>query len=194
MWSLFITDFRSKHNMTQEQAALMLGVEPRTIRRWEAGFEPSSSVRQRLMPILVPHAAHRMANDMQSLLELSSEYIMILDEDFNIIANSKSHQRFMFETYKIQSIIGLCWMKWIPSAYRDWIEQSGKTTGLYKSGFVSRRTPYAAKANLNRGRGETCGINDHTLLRVDGSKIHLTVTKELPRNIVTALTENLTYV
>jgi transcriptional regulator with XRE-family HTH domain len=194
MWSHWIRTFRETHALTQEGAAAMLGVDPRTVRRWEAGQEPTKAARERLSAKLAPSPAHLMGDFLVELLKTSSDYIMLLDSDLNVLANSRSHQRFMQEHHGIHDLIGVSWRKYVPRSYAEWLEVRGGTRGMLEDFFVSRRVPYIYTPKADSDKKPSAGFADHTLMRLASGPVHMTVTRELPRDVVTAIAEDVTLI
>ena len=116
MWHAWVKAYRDRHGLTHEQAAAMLGIEARTIRRWETGAsQPSLNLRSRLSQILVPSPAHQFGAAMKALLELSSNFIMLFDEDLRVVAQSQSHAAHMHQQYSLESMAGQDWRKYMPA-------------------------------------------------------------------------------
>jgi transcriptional regulator with XRE-family HTH domain len=194
MWSSWTRNFRATHSLTQEDAAAMLGVDPRTVRRWEAGQEPTKAARERLSAMLAPSPAHLMGDFLVELLKTSTDYIMLLDIDLRVIANSQSHQRFMQQHHRIDDIIGVSWLKYVPRSYAEWLDTQGQTRGMLADGFVSRRVPYIYTPKSGSDKRASAGFADHTLLRLAYGAVHMTVTRELPRDVVLSIGEDVTLI
>jgi transcriptional regulator with XRE-family HTH domain len=121
MWHVWVKTYRDRHGMSQEAAAAMLGVDARTVRRWESEeVVPRPETIDRLRDILIPSPAHQMGDMLKSLLELSSDYIILLDANYKVVANSRSHQEFMWQHHQVQSVIGINWQAWQPAFYTQW--------------------------------------------------------------------------
>jgi transcriptional regulator with XRE-family HTH domain len=194
MWSNWTRTFRAAHSLTQEGAAAMLGVDPRTVRRWEAGQEPTKAARERLSAMLAPSPAHLMGDFLVELLKTSTDYIMLLDNDLRVIANSQSHKRFMQLHHGIDDAVGLSWQKYVPKTYAEWLETRGSTRGMLEDGFVSRRVPYIYTPKVGSEKRPSAGFADHTLLRLASGPVHMTVTRELPREMVSSIGEDVTLI
>jgi transcriptional regulator with XRE-family HTH domain len=192
MWANWTKAFRVKHQLTQEGVADMLGVDPRTVRRWEAGQQPTKEARGRLESLIAPSPAHLMGDFLPVLLETSPDYIMLLDPEFKVLATSASHRRFMTAHHGIADVVGLSWRRFVPHTYNDWIDSNGGTAGMLRNGFVSRRNPYSYTPKPGSGKQPSHGIADHTLLRLATGLVHMTVTKQLPQETIATLDEDVT--
>jgi transcriptional regulator with XRE-family HTH domain len=96
MWHVWVKAYRERNELTQEAASVMLGVDPRTVRRWEAGqVTPTAQVRKRLSQLIVPSPAHELGAQLKPLLELSSDFILLFDQDLHVVAQSASHAAHM---------------------------------------------------------------------------------------------------
>jgi transcriptional regulator with XRE-family HTH domain len=193
MWHVWVKTFRDRHGMSQEAAAEMLGVDARTVRRWEAEVvTPRPETVARLRDLLIPSPAHQMGTMLKSLLELSSDYIILLDARFKVVANSQAHQDFMWQHHKVQSIVGLDWQKWQPAHYTKWLIEQGGTKGLAEQGCVSRRNPYIYDPLPSKNKSGQAGINDHSLMRLPDGLVHLSVTRRLQREDVEGMSDEVT--
>jgi hypothetical protein len=172
----------------------MLFVDTRTVRRWEAGQEPTRAARERLSATLAPSPAHLMGDFLVELLKTSPDYIMLLDSDLRVVANSQSHKRFMQQHHNVDDIVGLSWQKYVPRSYAEWLEARGGTRGMLEDGFVSRRSPYIYTPKVGSEKLPSAGYADHTLLRLASGPVHLTVTRELPRDVVASIGEDVTLI
>jgi transcriptional regulator with XRE-family HTH domain len=186
MWSNWTRNFRATHSLTQEDAAAMLGVDPRTVRRWE----PARAARERLSGIPAPSSAHLMGAFLVESLKTTTGCIMLLDSDLRVIANSNSHRRFMREHHGVDDLIGKSWRSYVPRSYTEWLEVRGQTRGMLEDGFVSRRVPYNYTPKAGSEKRGSSGFADHTLMRLASGPVHLTVTWELPRDVVCAIGED----
>jgi transcriptional regulator with XRE-family HTH domain len=194
MWANWTKTFRETHALTQEAAAAMLGVDARTVRRWEAGQEPTKAARERLGAMLAPSPAHLMGDFLVELLKTSSDYIMVLGHDLNVLANSQSHQRFMKQHHGVDNVIGVSWQKYVPRSYAEWLDSRGGTRGMLEDGFVSRRVPYIYTPKAGSNKQASAGFADHTLMRLASGPVHMTVTRELPRDVVLSIAEDVTLI
>jgi transcriptional regulator with XRE-family HTH domain len=194
MWHVWVKAYRVRNELTQEQAATMLGVDPRTVRHWEAGaVEPSAAVRQRLSQILVPSPAHALGAQLRTLLEMSSDFIMLFDENLHVVAQSASHARHMYRQYGMASMVGQDWRRYMPAAFDAYVTDMGGPRGMVSNGFVSIRASFVRQPGEKGGAAASAGVSDHTLLRLADGVAHISITKSLHPEDVSAEPATITF-
>jgi DNA-binding XRE family transcriptional regulator len=174
MWSQWTKAFRDKHGMTQEDAAAMLGVDSRTVRRWEAGVTPLKKHRDALEKFLMPSVAHRMGEQFRVLMESSVHPMILMDKDFTVIAQSKSHLAHRHRTYGRADITGESYLKFAAPNAVAYVESRGGPQG-YVSDFVSSRLFFSVQKDS--GSLLSCGTGDLTVLRLLEGTVILSVIK-----------------
>lgn len=178
MWHKWIKEYRAEHSLTQERAATILGVEPRTIQRWEAGtHQPTEAQKTRLRHIVIPSPAHMLGPQLKGLMELSSDFIVLYDRDFRVVAHSLSHKRHCFLQYGRADFEGEDWRKWMPPATEQFVAREGGGRGMIDKGYVSLRSAFYRPAGVMGNALETSGHIDHSVLRVEEGTCHLTITR-----------------
>ncbi len=180
MWHVWVRAYRERNELTQEAASVMLGVDVRTIRRWEAGAaQPTATARKRLSQVLVPSPAHELGAQLKTLLEMSSDFIMLFDQDLHVVAQSTSHALHMHRQYGMASMVGQDWRRYMPAAFDATVADMGGPRGMIKNGFVSIRASFVRQAGEKGGAVTSGGLSDHSLLRLDGGVAHISITKSL---------------
>jgi transcriptional regulator with XRE-family HTH domain len=178
MWHVWVKAFRDRNDLTQDQAADMLGVDARTIRRWEAGTaEPTLATRTRLAHHIVPSPAHQLGEQLKSLLDLTSDFIMLFDQDLTVVAQSKSHQAHMALQYGHGDMVGKDWRRYMPATFDKFLADLGGPRGMVTNGFVSIRSGFLRQAGEKGGAIASAGLSDHTLLRLPEGIAHISVTR-----------------
>ena len=156
--------------------AHVLGVDVRTIRRWEAGSTPSSTHVKKFQDILLPAPDHRLANNIKPLLEITSDIMIAFDQDYRVIGQSRAHRALMHQLWGEDDLRGVMWMesRYVSERVREGVmKEFGGGRKMFADGLVSVRMPFLHEADghvINGGR------IDATFLRLAEGNISLSVT------------------
>ncbi len=86
-WARAIRDYRSVNRLTQEEFAAQLGVEPRSLRRWETGDSvPARDKSRQLAELLSPFAP--IMEIIADLVRLSSGNAVMMTTDLTVLSIS----------------------------------------------------------------------------------------------------------
>jgi transcriptional regulator with XRE-family HTH domain len=95
-WSERIRNYRRNSRLSQEALAELFGVDVRSVRRWEAGTSrPRDDVRAKLLRAPVPAVAQTTIDGLARIISTSSEFTVLLDDKFQVIASSASYDARM---------------------------------------------------------------------------------------------------
>jgi DNA-binding XRE family transcriptional regulator len=180
-WSLRIRSYRSRSGLTQEALADLFDVEPRTIRRWEAGtYRPPLEIRRRLMRTRVPLVARADTSTLLRLVERSSEGIMLLDDDLTILAMSPRERTWFMRQYGRDGI-NTSWEPCMPTFFRSLLEAQGGWRTLRHCGLSSLTSDFQMPRGDTGNAADHIGRVQYTILRLaDGTRIHTSLSSTLP--------------
>jgi transcriptional regulator with XRE-family HTH domain len=175
-WSLRIRSYRRRTGLTQEALAELFMVEPRTIRRWEAGHsQPPAKIRQRLTKTSVPAISRPEISVLREMVETSSQGITLLNDDLIVLAMS-SRDRQWFTSNFGQVPLQASIEHFIPPTVRDLVEPHGGWRRAIDAGLSSMMADFQIP-----GLASFAGRMQWTVLRLgDGARIHTCVSKTLP--------------
>jgi transcriptional regulator with XRE-family HTH domain len=182
-WSKRVRNYRRGSNLTQEQLATIFGVETRTVQRWEAGASrPTDRIQRELVRAPVPPIVWPTVRGLMSLVETSSEYVLLLDEKLRVLANSKSHKIRMMSQFGTD-VVGHEWTKYMPQVFADMIEREGGRDAIYRRGYSSLTADYHRQINESSGnKFEAWGRAAQSVLRLDGGiRIELCMARDIPK-------------
>jgi transcriptional regulator with XRE-family HTH domain len=179
-WAERVRKYRRRAGLTQEQLADLFLVEPRTIRRWEAGqTRPPLEVRQRLHRNAVPVLQRPEVAALTSLVTSSGEGMMLLDERLNVLAAS-ARDRAWFQSQIGRDPVGLSLEPFLPVAIRDLLGQYGGWEKAVQAGLASFATDFAMQRREIGNSSDFVGRMQHTILRMgDGVRLHLSRSRTL---------------
>jgi transcriptional regulator with XRE-family HTH domain len=99
-WAQRVRDYRAKSGLTQEALAALFGVDPRSVRRWEAGdVRPALVVRNRLLRSPVAIVKHPTTEAIAQLIAASSGFSCLLTTSRAVIASSPAYERRMIKAH-----------------------------------------------------------------------------------------------
>jgi transcriptional regulator with XRE-family HTH domain len=180
-WSERIRGYRSRSGLTQEALADLFNVEPRTIRRWEAGASrPPLDIRQRLMRTRVPLIERADTSTLLRLVEMSTEGIMLLDDDLTILAMSPRERAWFMRQYGRDGI-NTSWEPHMPSFFHALLEEHGGWRALLQGGLSSLTSDFRMPRGDTGNAADHVGRAQYTILRLaDGTRIHTSLSSTLP--------------
>jgi transcriptional regulator with XRE-family HTH domain len=95
-WSDRVRNYRLRSKLSQEALADLFGVDPRSVRRWEAGdSRPRDDVRAKLLRAPVPAVAQTTIDGLARIIASSSEFTVLLDDKYQVITSSPSYNARM---------------------------------------------------------------------------------------------------
>jgi transcriptional regulator with XRE-family HTH domain len=99
-WGARIRSYRSRSGLTQEALAEAFGVEPRTIRRWEAdASRPPDHVRKklRMSPVMVMQRIS--LEGLRATVAMSPLNTVLMDDKYDVIDASPTYTGFMIRAH-----------------------------------------------------------------------------------------------
>jgi transcriptional regulator with XRE-family HTH domain len=105
-WGLALRKYRQESRQTIEQTAEELGIEPRTISRWEReSSQPTGLNLERLKAVLGKLQPITVDRALVILVETCSKPAMLYDRQHKLVMTSAIHQE-MYQ-YRLQDVLGM---------------------------------------------------------------------------------------
>jgi transcriptional regulator with XRE-family HTH domain len=124
-WGAALRKYRKKHNRTIEQIADELGIESRTVRRWEANVSrPADSNLAKLRTLLLRVQPISVDRALVVLVETCSKPAMLYDRDHRLVMTSLTHRALY--NYRLEDALGLDTLQTATSPVRTYLEKNAE--------------------------------------------------------------------
>jgi DNA-binding XRE family transcriptional regulator len=122
-WGVALRKYRQRHKRTIEQTAEELGVEPRTVRRWEADdSRPGEASLARLKALLLRVQPISVDRALVVLVETCAKPAMLYDRDHKLVMTSMVHRQLY--NYRLEDALGMNTMQTATSPVRAYLESN----------------------------------------------------------------------
>jgi transcriptional regulator with XRE-family HTH domain len=144
-WAKALKDYRRHHKLTQEALAGELGVDPKTVRRWERGATLPNSRMQTLLKRLTTTTLHNVSVNevLIVLVDTCAKSALLLDNTYKVIRTSLHHQQMY--NYKPEDLWGRSYREIAPPDVMAFIDASGGPEMILKDAALVRKQLRAAR-------------------------------------------------
>jgi transcriptional regulator with XRE-family HTH domain len=120
-WGSALKKYRRENNRTIEQVADELGIEARTVRRWEANdSRPADTNLAKLRALLMRVQPISVDRALVVLVESCSKPAMLYDRDHRLVMTSLTHRELY--NYRLEDALGLDTLQTATSPVRAYLE------------------------------------------------------------------------
>ncbi len=122
-WGVALKKYRRQHNRTIEQMAEELGIEPRTVRRWEADdSRPGDSNLAKLKALLLRIQPITVDRALVVLVETCAKPAMLYDRDHKLVMTSLVHRALY--NYRLEDALGMNTLQTATPLVRAYLESN----------------------------------------------------------------------
>jgi predicted transcriptional regulator len=120
-WGSALRKYRRENNRTIEQIADELGIEARTVRRWEANdSRPADTNLAKLRALLMRVQPISVDRALVVLVESCSKPAMLYDRDHRLVMTSLTHRELY--NYRLEDALGMDTLQTATSSVRAYLE------------------------------------------------------------------------
>jgi transcriptional regulator with XRE-family HTH domain len=120
-WGSALKKYRRENNRTIEQVADELGIEARTVRRWEANdSRPADTNLAKLRALLMRVQPISVDRALVVLVESCSKPAMLYDRDHRLVMTSLTHRELY--NYRLEDALGMDTLQTATSPVRAYLE------------------------------------------------------------------------
>jgi transcriptional regulator with XRE-family HTH domain len=122
-WGAALRKYRRQNNRTIEQTAEELGIEPRTVRRWEADVSrPGDSNLAKLKALLLRIEPISVDRALVVLVETCAKPAMLYDRNHKLVMTSHVHRELY--NYRLEDALGMDTLQTATSPVRSYLESN----------------------------------------------------------------------
>jgi transcriptional regulator with XRE-family HTH domain len=122
-WGAALRKYRRNNNLTIEQIAEELGIEPRTVRRWEAEVSrPGDSNLVKLKLLLLRIEPISVDRALIVLVETCAKPAMLYDRNHRLVMTSHVHRELY--NYRLEDALGMDTLQTATSPVRSYLKDN----------------------------------------------------------------------